>query len=238
MPVDFRKQCIYTVDYNEMYNKITQESFLDDKELQQQYLGLWVKKLKDADKCISEQFQKPEIKALCMKEIIEASEIFQLPVLYSGTIVYIHFSITSYLQGLKQCNVKRSDAQKIEIGSFTEEHTNFNWTKTNNKVKIKDEPILIVPFYTGEYHKYLVIDGNHRITNAIQTGKKEIEAYCMSDDFLVGNNFFPSEYDKLIYIFQNEIVALGTYTIRDHIAANNLIRRSFLFTGRTMTLQE
>lgn len=236
MPIDFERKCEYRVDYAEMYKEVNRQSFLDDKEMQKKYLEVWFKVLKDADKKITEQFRRPDIKAMFMKEMVEAPEIFQLPIFYSNATLYIHFRVTRYLQGLKKCNINRDKAQKIEISYFTKENSNIDWTKTSDRVDIKDEPILMVPFYAGKYHKFLVIDGNHRITDAVKKGKKEVEAYCIGEDFLVDNNFFSSEYDKLLYIFQNEIVTMGTYTIRDHISARNLMEQSYLVTRKTMKL--
>ena len=236
MPIDFKRQCEYKVDYEEIYNVCNERPFLDNDKLQKQYLDMWINQLKDADRVTTQQFREPSIRLELFKEILEAPQIFQLPLIYSGTTVYSHFRVTRCLQALQRSNIDKRYAQKIELSRLICDNSDINWTNPDDEVEIQDEPILLVPLYVGIYYNWLVIDGNHRIADAIKRGKEYIEAYVIGDDDLVENKLFLSQYDCLIYIFQNEIVTMGTYTNRNNVAATRLVSQSYLLTGKTMKL--
>ena len=57
-------------------------------------------------------------------------------------------------------------------------------------------PIIILQ----EFNRYnRVIDGNHRVSDAILNSKESISAYIISDDFLLENDCFHLDYDKQLF---------------------------------------
>lgn len=75
---------------------------------------------------------------------------------------------------------------------------------TPNKVFYKKEydksvtvgPIIILQ----EFNRHnRVIDGNHRVSDAILNSKESISAYIISDDFLLENDCFHLDYDKQLF---------------------------------------
>lgn len=57
-------------------------------------------------------------------------------------------------------------------------------------------PIIILQ----EFNRYnRVIDGNHRVSDAILNSKESISAYIISDNFLLENDCFHLDYDKQLF---------------------------------------
>lgn len=106
----------------------------------------------------------------------------------------------------------------------------MNWAATEDTVSIKSESIIIVPFTIDEAYKMLVVDGNHRITEAIKKGKKTINAYVLDANWIVQGNPFCSEFDKMLYIFQNEMVAIATWIKRDGMLDKDAIKNSYFIS--------
>lgn len=57
----------------------------------------------------------------------------------------------------------------------------------------------MVPLTVDKFYKWLVIDGNHRITHAIE---KSIKALLLPHDVLNERNFFSTGFDKFLYFFK------------------------------------
>lgn len=75
---------------------------------------------------------------------------------------------------------------------------------TPNKVfytKEYDKGVTVGPIIIlQEFNRYnRVIDGNHRVSDAILNSKESISAYIISDDFLLENDCFHLDYDKQLF---------------------------------------
>lgn len=81
--------------------------------------------------------------------------------------------------------------------------------------KMNPSPITIVPFYLEENRSFLVIDGNHRVTQAIQMGKSDIRANILSSHFIYPYIHGPLE--QALYLLSDEI----------NMIANDAQRRPF-----------
>ena len=108
----------------------------------------------------------------------------------------------------------------------------INWTATTDKVKIKIQPIIIVPLTVGVFYQWLVVDGNHRITYAIENKKKSVKAFSLDPNALVEANMFSSGFDKFLYIFQNEMIALASYIHREGYSDEEAFKLGFLCSGK------
>ena len=87
----------------------------------------------------------------------------------------------------------------------------------------------MVPFTIGKTYKQLVVDGNHRITTAIKEKKEIIKAYILEPQMLVDYSLFCSSFDLLYYVFQNEVVYIGSlFHVNTGISELDIINKSFL----------
>ena len=77
----------------------------------------------------------------------------------------------------------------------------------------------------------LVVDGNHRITDAIKKGKKTIKSYLLDTNYIVQGNLFCSDFDKMLYVFQNEVVAIATWIQRDGMSDEEALKNSYFASG-------
>lgn len=77
----------------------------------------------------------------------------------------------------------------------------------------------------------LVVNRNHTITNAIKKGKKTIKSYLLDTNYIVKGNLFCSDFDKILYVFQNEVVAIATWIQRDGMSDEEAIKNSYFVSG-------
>lgn len=110
----------------------------------------------------------------------------------------------------------------------------IRWDKTDCLNHVKSEPILLVPLTIDKQIKLVTIDGNHRLTAWENDIKKDIPCFILDGQWIIDNNMICSGFSKLMYIFQNEIVALGTYMKRDRINSISLINKIFFKTGKLL----
>ncbi len=231
MPINMITGQKYSIDYQKMRNELMELNIFNDKTIQQKYVDTWVNELMNADSISVSSYFDPNNRELLLKEKLEAPEIFQALVKMKTNDMYIHFRVSRIIQMLKINNVSEADAQDIEIGEFTS-HRTISWTETEKNVE-NDKPIIIVPFMIGKTYKELVIDGNHRITTAIREGKKYIKAFILSSQAVVENKLLSSSFDLLLYVFQNELVWMGSFYNKNNIYDEQaLITNSFLISGK------
>lgn len=83
---------------------------------------------------------------------------------------------------------------------------NLKWFSNDSSNRIeyaKDEsssskskgPIILLLL---DNNRYVTLDGNHRVNDAIKEGKKSILAYEIDANFLINNDLFLTKYDKKI----------------------------------------
>ncbi len=106
----------------------------------------------------------------------------------------------------------------------------INWTETDCLVD-REDPITIFPFTIGKIYKELVVDGNHRVTTAIQKKKKTIKAIIIEPNAAVSNHMLSSSFDELLYVFQNEVVWMEAHYNQNIEDEKLLIMQSFFASG-------
>ena len=95
---------------------------------------------------------------------------------------------------------------------------------------IRDRPIIIAPLTVDKFYQWLVIDGNHRITHAIAEREKSVKAFSLDPNALVEGNLFSTGFDKFLYIFQNEMIALASYIHRDGYSDEEAIKLAYFLS--------
>jgi len=231
MPVNNMTDKVYKVDYEAFRSELMGlPAIFADRKFHNVYIDKWIEVLKIADENTCSSFLDPRNKKLIEKENIEAPEKFQTILNYKSNQMYIHFRVSRLGQILKSSDPFGKMAQDIEINEF-DKGKQMNWTSTEDVVSIKSEPIFIVPYTIDKTYKMLVVDGNHRITDAIKRGKKTIKAYLVDANWLVQGNLFCSEFDKMLYVFQNEMIAIATWVQRDGMSDEEAIKNSYFISG-------
>lgn len=232
MPVDFMSDKIYKVDYTAWKRELSQRPIFDSGEVQKIYLDKWMEILKAQDGFACRDYNNPKMKMLMLKEKMEAPENFQIPVNYETNTMFIHFRVSRIIQMIEQSGVSLDNAINIDIKEFTDKNMRINWTPTTDIVKIKTQPIIIAPLTVGKFYQWLVIDGNHRITHAIAEREKSVKAFSLDPNALVEGNLFSTGFDKFLYIFQNEMIALASYIHRDGYSDEEAIKLAYFCSGK------
>ena len=232
MPVDFISDKIYKVDYTAWKKEISKMSIFGSAEIQKIYLDNWMEILKAQDSFACRDYNNPKIKMLMLKEKMEAPENFQIPVNYETNSMFIHFRVSRIIQMIEQSGGSLDTATNIHIKEFTNKNTRINWTPTTDKVKIKTQPIIIVPLTVGRFYQWLVIDGNHRVTHAIAEREKSVKAFSLDPNVLIAGNLFNTGFDKFLYIFQNEMIALASYIQREGYSDEEAIKLAYFCSGK------
>lgn len=232
MPVDFMSDKIYKVDYTAWKRELSQMPIFDSGEVQKIYLDKWMEILKAQDGFACRDYNNPKMKMLMLKEKMEAPENFQIPVNYETNTMFIHFRVSRIIQMIEQSGASLDNAINIDIKEFTDKNMRINWTPTTDIVKIKTQPIIIAPLTVDKFYQWLVIDGNHRITHAIAEREKSVKAFSLDPNALVEGNLFSIGFDKFLYIFQNEMIALASYIHRDGYSDEEAIKLAYFCSGK------
>ena len=89
------------------------------------------------------------------------------------------------------------DATKLTPPSIKDIDTRYLfYSSPKDNIEVKDEPIIVLK----EFDRMLrVIDGNHRVDEAINRQKPYLEAFIIDSEFLLQNDCFQTEYDRHIY---------------------------------------
>lgn len=231
---------IYKIDYSAWSKEINANAMpiFNTLDIQKRYVNEWMKILDKQDMLACKDYSDPKMKAQMQKEKIEAPENFQLPINYKSNCMYIHFRVSRIIQMMQLSGITSDDASNTDITEFTDVNRNINWTVTSDNVEIKQQPVIMVPLVLDKYYKWVIIDGNHRITDAIKKKKETIKTICINSNSLVKSNMFCTGFDKCLYIFQNEMVALATLIQKDGYSEEAALKSSYFYSGKVLCYTE
>lgn len=229
MPINMMTGKPYGINYPNMRKELMEMKIFHDKELQQMYVDKWVAELMEADKNSVASYTDPNNQSMIMMEKMEAPETFQTIVNMQENELLIHFRVSRIIQMLQMSGITEADAIEISIDEFIDKKV-INWTSTDSIVD-REDPIIIFPFTIGKTYKELVVDGNHRVTTAIQKKKKMIKAIIVDPNAAVLNHMLSSSFDELLYVFQNEVVWMGSHYNENIEDEKMLIMQSFFMCG-------
>lgn len=234
MPVNYLTHEIYSINYEKLFDELMENQLVDNVKLQSEYLKYWMEQLKRQDEIEVKQFKDENFIQLMLREDLEAPEKYMLELVYKCGRISIFFRVSRILQLIKSMHSNKDIIQYLSKSDFLKENSDIKWNRTDCLSYIKNEPILLVPLTIDKYIKFVTIDGNHRLTAWQNDMKKDIPCFILNGQWIIDNNMVCSGFSKLMYIFQNEIVALGTYTKRDHVDTNSLINMIFFKTGKLL----
>lgn len=230
MPINLMENKIYEIDYEGWIEEFKKIELFNDKKLQEDYIRKWLAILGRCDVESIRNFMDKNNRRLLVKELSEAPEVFQVPVIYANNTMYVHFKVSRINQLLEVHGIPENEIEKINLSEFLSLDRTIHWAQTRDKVDLKSTPILLVPMSIANY-TCVVIDGNHRITDAIEKKAPFVRAVTLDSNYLVESNLFSTEFDKLLYVFQNEIVALALYA-KDGVPIKEVFKKSYLCTGQ------
>ncbi len=238
MPFDFISQKEYVIEYDKLFDELNSNiPFLSDANLQILYLNQWIQTLRQADEVERKQTRDFNFFKIINKELSEAPQLFRLPINYKSGTIFIFFRVSRIIQTLEQIKPTEENVQFFNANEFVRKNSFIKWDyPDDNFVSNNNKPIIMIPFILDEYYKTLVIDGNHRIKKWIKSGRSTFPCYCFNSQWYIDNMFFSSNFSCLLYIMQNEIATLATYTIRDGINASELMNKTFFLTNKILTI--
>lgn len=222
MAFNIQEMQMYSIDYSTMEDFCTTLPILRDLQLQKKYIQFWLRALNSA-----ENLNISEVEMLLEKDI--ELDQFQQSFFIFEQEIFLHFRI-SYLNNFIDNNPKILEQSScIDLEEFTKPNSEFLWTskKVDVEYPTNTRPIIAVPFNFG-HHKYLVIDGNHRISAAISKQISSINVLIMSEEEVIDMNIPSSKFDLLIYIFINELHRIVTKRANENLSDLELLEASYL----------
>lgn len=194
MPFDFCKMQPYTVDYSDFKTALLSfEQFLGSRNNQVQHIENWIKTIQKLDDSIVSQLDSKEAKANMLRARVTDPELFCIPLSLGKNLFQIHFRVSP----LKQLLLEYPGFIEIPATEFL--GNLVRWTKEeslgNTPLSV---PIIMVPYPIGN-HKYLVIDGNHRLSVHLAVGSKIVPAHVLAGKMLIDNSLFACGFDKYLY---------------------------------------
>lgn len=132
---------------------------------------------------------------------IDNKQIFTWDVTYGNVNVQYIYQISV----LKKLAHKYFQVKNIEMKEFTIPFSQIQYTETEfiGDLGKSDEPIIIIPFATDSHKKYLVVDGNHRVTAKISQREKFIKAYILNQEAASYSLF--TNFQRTLYLFLSEV---------------------------------
>lgn len=203
MLYDYKKCTYYSFDFHSLIN-----SFKKDTPLQNQneYLNAWER--------ILITLSNHENNPINIDSIISYQYTFNC---YDSQVFKLHFNISTIEKSIIK---RRLPYQTYSSDLFGTDDSSFQYTYEPYKDYHLESssPIILVPFPLGLNTKFIVIDGNHRVSAKVEHSK-EIPAIIYdprsSIDFLSPINW-------AFYIFFNEFYFFNIEVIQGKIFSNLL----------------
>ena len=228
MPIDFLTFSSYVIDYDKLMKSFENQPIFDNEKLQRNYLNKWKTQLKNADNDLLRKMRNPNH----LQKLIDnfqPHEKFQHRTNFnSGVSVLINFIVEPLVQMVKS---DQQYSQQVNLDKFSKELEFITWTSPEHQKEddeIKKEPVIFVHFYNARAFTYLLIDGNHRVANAIKQGKESIPSLIIDPREMIAGDYFSSQFDKLFFIFQNEIYYLYQCKTQYQMTDKEMLTKSYL----------
>ncbi|MCH5298109.1 MAG: hypothetical protein J1E85_10645 [Ruminococcus sp.] len=241
MPFNFDTMKKYELDYNILLQNLNDVviHIFNDKQLQQYYCHRWIEELKYADNYLCNQIKNPnELKSL-VNAINREPHFYKQKIIFNSlnnsTDVYIFFRISHLINILRKSEESKRDknVQYLSLKYLNSKECKISWTYEDyDKNYVPSEEPIIICEFMDKYTSALVIDGNHRITYALNNNIENIKAYFVSPTTIIYNHILASKFEELIYILKNEISLLYNVKKTQNYDDKKLASLSFLSNGK------
>lgn len=147
--------------------------------------------------------------------------------------IIIKFNIDNVLQHIDE-NVKRYTKSTLDLQNDLD-LIQYSKTKKVSVSSLSDKPILLVEIFSDNSREFLVIDGNHRLTNAINENISGID-YILINRCHLSRKCFSDEFSWIFYHFLLDVKYLNIiyktnmnaiFSLRKKIAVRQLIKSSY-----------
>lgn len=229
MPFNFHDSKIYEIDYkvffNELYSKFYGNLF-SDEEKTKSYINTYLRYMKKADKKFND-FISNRDNFFALIDQLDNTQIFQQPIEYDNSVIYLHFLVGKLIESVPDWKNNSNDAPLV---FFQGQKAKYFWTPAQSDITLSSDPIIAAPF-PFEFSDYLIIDGNHRLTNW-EKEKRSIPVTHVSANYLIRMDLFASEFDSLYYIFHCDTTNLANLKHYYNFSDDDLLKQTFLNTGK------
>jgi len=242
MPIKFiPTPQLYKINYSALYDEFNTLKIFPTPSIQTAYLSQWFSHLKKLDEILLNQFKTPSDQLRLMALLSNESQIFQQSIHLSQADIFIHYRISHLLELLEQDSTKM-DQHTIEfpLSAFTEKDSTIIWTpvkKNLSPAKNNQKPIIMTTFCSKQ-QRWLVLDGNHRITYATQSNQDTIRVLQIHPRMLTDSKLFMSGFDEALYALINEVPAIAFALKTKKATEQELLQLSFLNTKILKPLEE
>lgn len=230
MPYDFLKYHPYKIDYSNFQKNLMSAFLSPTTKLKIKYLSTWVDILENADSKVCVDFDESFNSDINYFPSLQFYQFKMSLFNDSRNCASIHFNIDNLEEKLL-LELSSSENVIVEISEFAESDSAIKWDSIPNHenfaFKNNRLPILIVPFLLGQYN-YLVVDGNHRLSYAINNKQNLIKAIFISLSQITEPGLFMSRFDYYFYLFNYEIVDFCNKILNEKMVLDQLIESSFI----------
>ena len=220
MPYDYDLNAYYKIDYNKAKETLTSiysvfgTPFLN-------YISEWLFVLEKLDTAMS---------------INDIDEYYGYKyTLIDKNIFSVNFNVSLITKALDN-NIIPFEFLSVPLTSFGTEGRKYQYTYETDPTN-SSNPVIVTKVPTLTTHpevisqEFVVIDGNHRVSEAKRRGTGTIKVQRINKDSLIHSDtlFFLSTYDKFLYAFLTELTEAPTAIKWHHITPETFTNKSFLF---------
>jgi|SRR5690625_1553353 len=218
MPFDYPNIQRYEVDFDDLQFYV-QNNFRIDFDYYNEWLDGWIRVLKNAE--IDTQTQIDSL----LENGVYNFEVFQQDVFFGNITFKLNFIINGVDDFVKKTKPK---TLKFKSKDFSK---NIKWTREEEpSSKPLSNPIYLVWFPMHGY-EYLVIDGNHRVTEQLDKNKNEINGILIEPTTIINNGILLFSVEKAMYTFIVESNFMKEEIIKGEHSHKKLFESSFINHG-------
>ncbi|EPT37493.1 MULTISPECIES: hypothetical protein [Streptococcus] len=221
MPLQFKESgtSVYAINYKHLIGKLfeLEIDIFQDKDIQKYYFKQWQTVLERAEKNDLENYF-PYYSSHGTND-----QYFTYQFFLGEQEYFLHFNISHLIELLELTEIP---SENIPTKEFSDPQSDIFWKKpTDGKRSLSyGKPIIMIPLYIGTYN-HIVIDGNHRIQDALAKSEESIPLQYIDTLTLLESNTFFTSFDQLFYAFLCELKLM---TLEKDDDDSSLLKKSYL----------
>lgn len=190
MPFNFFKEHIYSINYNSLYNSpIISETFKNHPE----YIESMIKILEEIDLTLNNTD---------INENFAPCNAFEQEVIFNVCTFYIQFNIDNILKNIFYHPLRYNHSKLYLKKTSIIDCISYTKESYERKHLQSKKPIILSPFYKLPAKKFVVIDGNHRLTAKLENNIEYINYIIYNP---INKSDFCSLFDWAMYISFMEV---------------------------------
>ncbi|WP_449457630.1 hypothetical protein [Streptococcus suis] len=217
MPLQFKESGtgVYTINYGSLIKELLKMEIFHDRNIQQLYLDQWQAVLKQAEQEDLDNLL-PYYSSYGIND-----QYFTYQFFLGDQEYHLHFNISKLLHSPELATIP---SDEISIKDFIKSDILWKEPADGKKSLSFGKPIIIIPLSIGTYN-HIVIDGNHRIQEAIAKSNVSITFQHVDTLTLLNSNIFFTSFDQLFYAFLCELKLMA---LEEHSDDVSLLKQSYL----------